>query len=59
VSRRKVPVTLAQLAATQLQPRDLRMNPSWIQRGIEFEPLSLAQGVKKLFDSLVTVPRWS
>jgi UDP-glucose 4-epimerase len=59
VSRRKVPVTLAQLAATQLQPRDLRMTPSWVQRDFEFEPLSLAQGVKKLFDTLVTVPRWS
>jgi UDP-glucose 4-epimerase len=59
VARRKIPITMAQLEATALQPRDLRIDPSWIERGIEFEPLSLAQGVKKLFDSLVTVPRWN
>jgi UDP-glucose 4-epimerase len=59
VSRRKIPVSMAQLEETQLQPRDLRMHPSWVERGIDFEPLSLSQGAKKLFDSLVTVPRWS
>ncbi len=59
VSRRKVPITMAQVEATQLQPRDLRMRPSWIEREIPFEPSTLAQGVKKLFDSLVTVPRWN
>ena len=59
VSHRKIPVTMAQGKATQLQPRDLRMQPSWIERDISFEPTTLAQGVKKLFDSLVTVPRWN
>jgi UDP-glucose 4-epimerase len=59
VSHRKIPVTMAQVEATQLQPRDLRMQPSWIEREISFEPSTLAQGVKKLFDSLVTVPRWN
>ena len=59
VSHRKIPITIAQVDATQLQPRDLRMQPSWIERKISFEPSSLAQGVKKLFDSLATVPRWN
>jgi len=59
VSHRKIPVTMAQGKVTQLQPRDLRMQPSWIEREISFEPTTLAQGVKKLFDSLVTVPRWN
>ena len=59
VSHRKIPVTMAQVEATRLQPRDLRMQPSWIEREISFEPSTLAQGVKKTFDSLVTVPRWS
>lgn len=59
VAHRRIPVTMAQIAVTQLQPRDLRMHPSWIERGIPFAPLTLAQGVKRLFDSLVTVPRWS
>ncbi len=59
VSHRKIPVTMAQGKVTQLQPRDLRMQPSWIEREIAFEPTTLSQGVKKLFDSLVTVPRWN
>ena len=59
VSRRKVPITLARLAISPLQPRDLRMHPSWLDRGLHFTPMPLAQGVKLLFDSLVTVPRWS
>ena len=59
VSHRKIPVTMAQVEATQLQPRDLRMQPSWIEREISFEPSTLARGIKKLFDSLVTVPRWN
>jgi UDP-glucose 4-epimerase len=59
VTHRKVPVTMAWLESTQLQPRDLRMEPSWIERGLNFSPLSLPQGVKRLFDSLVTVPRWN
>lgn len=59
VSHRKIPITMAQVDATQLQPRDLRMQPSWIERKISFEPSTLAQGVKKLFDSLVTLPRWN
>jgi len=57
VTHRKVPVTMARLAATQLQTRDLRMRPSWIDRGLPFAPMPLAQGVKRLFDSLVTIPR--
>ena len=64
VTRRKVPVTMAVLDGTDLQPRDLRMHPTWM--GVEgdhaesrFEPLALSAGVKKLFDSLVTVPRWN
>jgi len=59
VTHRKVPVTMARLAAAQLQARDLRMHPSWIVRGIPFTPMPLAQGVKRLFDSLVTLPRWT
>jgi UDP-glucose 4-epimerase len=59
VSHRKIPVTMAQVGVTQLQPRDLRMQPSWSERELSFEPSTLAQGVKKLFDSLVTVPRWN
>jgi UDP-glucose 4-epimerase len=58
VTHRKVPVTLAQLDETRLQPRDLRMSPTWIERDLPFHPLPLAQGVKKVFDSLVTLPRW-
>jgi len=59
VSRRRIPITMARLEATHLQPRDLRMNPSWIERGIQFEPFPLSAGVKKLFDSMITVPRWN
>lgn len=59
VAHRKVPVTMALLAETQLQARDLRIHPSWIDRGLHFAPVPLAQGVKKLFDSLVTSPRWT
>ena len=58
VTHRKVPISLAYLESTKLQPRDLRMSPSWQDRSIPFAPLSLAEGVKRLFDSLVTVPRW-
>jgi len=59
VTHRKVPISMAYLETTKLQPRDLRMTPSWHERGLSFTPLSLAEGVKRLFDSLVTVPRWS
>jgi len=59
VTHRKVPVTLAQLDETRLQPLDLRMNPTWIERSLPFFTLPLAQGVKKVFNSLVTLPRWS
>ena len=59
VTHRKVPVTMAQLMETDLQPRDLRMRPSWVDHGLDFEPLTLTQGIKRLFDALVTVPRWS
>lgn len=59
VARRRIPVTVAILEETALQPRDLRMNPSWYQRGVDFSPLTLSQGTKRLFDSLVTVPRWT
>ena len=59
VARRKVPITLAQLAISPLQPKDLRMHPSWLDRGLHFTPMPLSQGVKLLFDSLVTVPRWN
>ena len=59
VAHRKVPLIMAQLEATRLQPRDLRMQPSWIDRELNFSPLSLPEGVKRLFDSLVTVPRWN
>lgn len=58
VAHRKVPITLAYLETTKLQPRDLRMSPSWRERSLPFAPMSLAEGVKRLFDSLVTVPRW-
>jgi UDP-glucose 4-epimerase len=58
VTHRKVPVSLAYLESTKLQTRDLRMSPSWRERGLPFAPMSLAEGVKRLFDSLVTVPRW-
>jgi len=59
VAHRKVPITMAQLAETQLQARDLRMHPSWTDRGPHFAPVPLATGVKRLFDSLVTAPRWT
>ena len=59
VARRKVPITLARLAISPLQTTDLRMHPSWLDRGLQFNPMPLAQGVKLLFDSLVTVPRWN
>jgi len=59
VARRKVPITFARLAISPLQTTDLRMHPSWLDRGLHFNPLPLAQGVKLLFDSLVTVPRWN
>jgi UDP-glucose 4-epimerase len=59
VTHRKVPISLAYLESTKLQPRDLRMTPSWRERGLQFDPMSLAEGVKRLFDSLITVPRWN
>lgn len=58
VTHRKVPISLAHLESTKLQPRDLRMSPSWRERDFPFTPKSLAEGIKLLFDSLVTVPRW-
>lgn len=58
VTHRKVPVTISELEATRMQPRDLRVLPSWIERGIEFSPVTPPQGIKRVFDSLVTVPRW-
>ena len=59
VTHRKVPISLAYLESTKLQPRDLRMAPSWQERNLGFTPIPLAEGVKRLFDSLVTVPRWN
>jgi UDP-glucose 4-epimerase len=59
VTHRKVPISLAYLESTNLQPRDLRMTPSWREQDLQFDPMSLAEGVKRLFDSLVTVPRWN
>lgn len=59
VTHRKVPISLAYLESTKLQPRDLRMMPSWRERDLPLEPMSLAEGVKRLFDALVTVPRWN
>jgi nucleoside-diphosphate-sugar epimerase len=59
VTHRKVPISLAYLESTKLQPRDLRMTPSWRERDLQFNPMSLAEGVKRLFDTLVTVPRWN
>jgi len=59
VARRKVPITLARLSTSPLQTTDLRMHPSWLDRGLQFKPMPLAQGAKLLFDSLVTVPRWN
>jgi UDP-glucose 4-epimerase len=59
VTHRKVPISLAYLESTKLQPRDLRMNPSWQEQNLGFAPIPLAEGVKRLFDSLVTVPRWN
>jgi UDP-glucose 4-epimerase len=59
VTHRKVPISLAYLESTKLQPRDLRMTPSWRERDLQFNPRPLAAGVKQLFDSLVTVPRWN
>ena len=59
VTHRKVPISLAYLESTKLQPRDLRMTPSWRERELQFNPMPLAEGVKRLFDSLVTVPRWN
>ena len=59
VTHRKIPLSIAQLAETQLQPRDLRVTPSWQSKNLEFSPIKLAEGVKRLFDSLVTVPRWN
>jgi UDP-glucose 4-epimerase len=58
VTRRKVPFTVAQLEDTKLQPRDLRMNPSWVKQNLDFSPVSLPNGIKRLFDSLVTDTRW-
>lgn len=59
VTRRKVPISLAYLESTKLQPRDLRMKSSWQERNHRFAPIPLAEGIKRLFDSLVTVPRWN
>jgi len=59
VTHRKVPITFSQLDATFLQPTDLRMHPSWCDRDPNFTPISFPNGIKRLFDSLITVPRWN
>jgi len=58
ISRKKIPISLADLEFKNLQPRDLRVVPTWIARGINYTPLDLPAGVKRLVDSLVTQPRW-
>lgn len=58
ISRKKVPISLADLEYKNLQPRDLRVLPTWIEHGINYSPVSLPTGVKRLVDSLVTQPRW-
>lgn len=59
VSRRRIPISLADLAYKDLQPKDLRVVPTWIERGINYNPIELSVGVKRLIDSLVTQPRWT
>lgn len=59
VTHRKVPITIAEMPGTQLQPRDLRVCPSWHESQADFSPIRLATGVKNLFDTIVAVPRWN
>jgi len=59
VGRRKIPISLADLSFKDLQPKDLRVVPTWIERGLPCSPVELPVGTKRLFDALVTSPRWS
>lgn len=59
VGRRKIPISLADLTYKDLQPKDLRVVPTWIGRRLPYSPLELPVGTKRLFDALVTSPRWS
>lgn len=59
VTHRKVPISIAEMPETQLQPRDLRVSPSWHMSQADFSPIRLATGVKNLFDIIVAVPRWN
>ena len=58
VSRRKIPISFAESEYRELQPKDLRVVPTWEQKGLPMSPVELAVGVKRLIDSLVTQPRW-
>lgn len=58
VSRRKIPISFAESEYRDLQPKDLRVIPTWIEHGLSVSPVELAVGVKRLIDSLVTQPRW-
>lgn len=59
VTHRKVPISIAEMPGTQLQPKDLRVSPSWHVSQADFSPIRLATGVKNLFDAIVAVPRWN
>jgi UDP-glucose 4-epimerase len=59
VSRRKIPISLANLSYRDLQPRDLRVLPTWLEHDPDFSPIELPAGVKRLLNSLVTAPRWT
>jgi UDP-glucose 4-epimerase len=59
VGRRKIPISLADLEYKDLQPKDLRVVPTWIERELPCSPVALPGGIKRLFDALVTSPRWS
>jgi len=59
VSRRKIPISSSDLAYKDLQPKDLRVVPTWIEHGLDYLPIELPAGVKRLVDSLVTAPRWT
>jgi UDP-glucose 4-epimerase len=59
VGRRKIPMSLADLSYKDLQPKDLRVVPTWIERSLLYSPVELPVGTKRLFDVLATSPRWS
>ena len=59
VSRRRIPISFAESEYRDLQPKDLRVVPTWIKHGLSISPVELAVGVKRLIDSLVTQPRWT